>query len=141
MFPDYSHDTIWVAALAVGCTRSPAVSWNPGRSHTGGFPVQVNPGNPTALSSPVYDHISGNVFVGDYGGFFYRVSSAGVVTKSAQIDFGAGLVAGPIVDSTAGKVYVFLFQRRQHVLHGTRPCSAVYLFATNFGAGKSGTES
>ncbi len=140
-FPDYSHDTIWVGG-AFGWLHkiTGGFAGTPAEVRTGGFPVQVNPGNPTPLSSPVYDHISTNVFVGDYGGFFYRVSSTGVVTKSAKIDFGAGLVAGPVVDSTAGKAYVFSSSDGSTSCTGFVPCSAVYLFATNFGAGTSGTE-
>ena len=135
-FPDYSHDTIWVGG-AFGWLHkiTGGFAGTPAEVRTGGFPVQVNPGNPTILSSPVYDRTSTNVFVGDYGGFLYRVSSTGAVTKSAQIDFGAGLVAGPVVDSTAGKVYVFSSSDGSTSCTGFVPCSAVYLFATNFGPG------
>jgi len=140
-FPDYSHDTIWVGGARGWLHKiTGGFAGTPTEVHTGGFPVQVNPGNPTSLSSPVYDHTSTNVFVGDYGGFFYRVSSTGVVTKSAQIDFGAGLVAGPVVDSTAGKVYVFSSSDGSTSCTGFVPCSAVFLFSTNFGPVTSGTE-
>src|ERR1700688_3399871 len=95
-FPDYNHDVLWVGgALGRLHKISGAFLGTPGEVTTGGFPVQVNTGN--ALSSPVYDRTSTNVFVGDYGGFFYRVSSTGVVTSSGQIDYGTGLVAGPVV--------------------------------------------
>ena len=140
-FPDYSHDTIWVGGVRGWLHKiTGGFAGTPTEVRTGGFPVQLNPGNPTALASPVYDHISTNVFVGDYGGFLYRVSSTGVVTQSAQIDFGAGLVAGPVVDSTAGKVYAFSSSDGSTSCTGFIPCSAVYLFATNFGSGTSGTE-
>jgi hypothetical protein len=100
----------------------------------------MNPGNPTALSNPVHDNSTDNVFVGDYGGFLYRVSSTGVVTRSGQVDFGTGLVAGPIVDSTAGKVYIFSSSDgTTNCSAGTQPCTAVYLFGTGFGAGTTGT--
>ena len=86
----------------------------PSEVKTGGWPVQVNPSAPTALSSPVYDSVTGNVFVADNGGFLYRVnSSTAAVTTSGQLDFsdefdgGPGIVEGPILDHTAGVVYVF----------------------------------
>ena len=60
----------------------------PSEVKTGGWPVLVNPSAPTALSSPVYDSVTGNVFVADNGGFLYRVnSSTAAVTTSGQLDF------------------------------------------------------
>jgi len=141
VFPDYSNDGIWVGGAGGWLHRFTGVfRGTPTRVTTGGFPTQVNPGNPAALSNPVHDSASGNVFVGDYGGFLYRVSSTGVVTASGKVDFGAGLVAGPIVDSTAGKVYVFSSSDGTTNCPGTTPCSAVYLFGTGFAAGNTGTK-
>ncbi len=141
VFPDYTNDVIWVGG-AVGWLQkfTGVFRGTPTRVTSGGFPVQVNPGNPAALSNPVHDSASSNVFVGDYGGFLYRVSSTGVVTASGKVDFGAGLVAGPIVDSTAGKVYVFSSSDGTTNCPGTTPCSAVYLFGTGFLAGNTGTK-
>jgi len=140
-FPDYSHDVLWVGG-ALGWLHqiSGAFLGTPGEVTTGGFPVQVNPADPTSLSSPVHDRTSGNVFVGDYGGFFYQVTSAGVVTKSGQIDHGTGVVAGPVVDSTAEKIYVFSSSDGStSCAAGTLPCSAVFQFAPGFAAGSTGT--
>ena len=129
------------AARSAGFTRSlAALPAPPPKSGPAASPSRSTPATPRRLSSPVYDHTSTNVFVGDYGGFFYRVSSTAAVTKSAQIDFGAGLVAGPVVDSTAGKVYVFSSSDGSTSCTGFIPCSAVYLFATSFGPVTSGTE-
>ena len=139
-FPDYSHDVLWVGG-ALGWLHkiSGAFLGTPGEVTTGGFPVQVNTGN--ALSSPVYDSTSGNVFVGDYGGIFYRVSSTGAVTASGQVDHGTGLVAGPVVDSTADKIYVFSSSDGSTTCAaGTAPCSAVFEFVPTFGGGTTGTE-
>jgi len=142
VFPDYSRDIIWVGGGRGWLQKITGVfGGTPTRVTTGGFPVQMKPLNPTALSSPVYDTASDSVFVGDYGGFFYRVSSTGVVTASGQVDFGTGLVAGPIVDSTAGRVYVF--SSADNTLNcggGTQPCSAVYRFITTFAAGATGAK-
>jgi hypothetical protein len=138
VFPDYTHDILWVGAATGWLHKiTGAFRGTPAEATTGGFPVHMNSGNP--LSSPVYDQTSTNVFVGDYGGFFYRVSSTGVVTKSGQVDHGTGLVAGPIVDSTAGKVYVFSSSDGGATCAGG-PCSAVYLFTTAFAANSTGTE-
>ncbi len=88
----------------------------------------------------MHDLVSGNLLVGDYGGYFYRVSATtGAVTQSGQVDHGTGLVAGPIVDSTAGKVYVFSSSDGSTACAGG-PCSAVYLFSTSFVGGTTGQE-
>jgi hypothetical protein len=140
VFPDYTHDILWVGGATGWLYQfSGAFRGTPAEVTTGGFPVQVSSSNPNTLSSPVYDQTSTNVFVGDYGGFFYRVSSTGVVTKSGQVDHGTGLVAGPIVDSTAGKVYVFSSSDGGTGCAGG-PCSAVYLFTTAFAANTTGTK-
>jgi hypothetical protein len=142
VFPDYNSDTIWVGG-AVGWLHkiTGAFHGTPAEATTGGFPVQVNPSSPNSLSSPVYDTGSTNVFVGDLGGFLYRVSPAGVVTASAQIDHGTGIISGPIVDVTSGKVYVFSSSDgTSNCVSGTQPCTAVFQFPTNFAATSSGTE-
>jgi hypothetical protein len=140
VFPDYTNDVIWVGGARGWLHKITGVfRGTPAEATTGGFPAQMNSGNPNALSSPVYDPTSGNVFVGDYGGFLYRVSSTGVITKSGQVDHGTGLVAGPIVDSTAGRVYVFSSDDNIKACTGnTVPCAAVYLFKTTFASGGLG---
>jgi hypothetical protein len=141
VFPDYTNDTIWVGGELGWLHKITGVfRGSPAEVTTGGFPVQVNPTNPNSLSSPVYDGTSGNVFVGDYGGFFYRVSATGVVTASGKVDHGAGLVAGPIVDSTAEKIYVFSSSDGSTTCTGGVPCSAVFELAPTFAADSTGSE-
>jgi hypothetical protein len=142
VFYDYTGDTIWVGdsrnwlhrfnpIFAAGST--PAEVGSP-------WPVQLFPTDATALASPVYDHGSGNVFVGDAGGYFYSVSAAtGAVTKSSQLDHGTGIVAGPLVDSTAEVAYVFSSNDGSTACAGG-PCAAVYRFAAGFAAGSAGAE-
>ncbi len=142
VFYDYTGDTIWVGdnrnwlhrfnpVFAAGST--PAEVGSP-------WPVQLNPGDATALASPVYDHGSKNVFVGDAGGYFYSISAAtGAVTKSSQLDHGTGIVAGPLVDSTAEVAYVFSSNDGSTACAGG-PCAGVYRFAAGFAAGSAGTE-
>jgi hypothetical protein len=140
VFPDYSHDTIWVGGALGWLHKITGVfRGTPAHVNTGGFPVRVR--NTTFTSSPVHDSASDSVFIGDASGFLYRVTNASppVVTASARIDFGAGLIAGPIVDSTSGKVYVFASSDGTTNCAGA-PCAAVYAFGTSFGAGTTGTK-
>jgi hypothetical protein len=103
------------------------------------WPVEMNAGGPLPLASPVYDHGSSSVFVGDQGGFFYEVSATtAAVTKSAQLDFGTGIVAGPLVDSSAGVAYVFSSSDGSTACAGAQPCAKVYQFASGFTGGTSG---
>ena len=140
VFPDYDNDIIWVGGSGGWLHKITGVfvSGTPNEVTTGGFPVQMKPANPTALDSPVFDTGSGNVFVGDAGGFLYRVSPTGVVTASGRLDFGVGLVDGPIVDGTVGKAYVFASSDGTTNCAGASPCAAVHQFATNFAAGTTG---
>jgi hypothetical protein len=143
-FPDYNHDILWVGG-AFGWLHkiTGAFLGTPGEVILGGYPVQVNTGN--SLSSPVWDRTSGNVYVGDYGGFFYQVTTASppVVTASGQIDHGTGIVAGPVIDSTKDKIYIFSSSDGSTacpVAAPTLPCSAVFEFAPGFAAGSKGAE-
>ena len=145
VFYDYGHDVAWVGGDSGWLHKiAPAFKGTaliaPTEVTTGGFPVQVNAGA-TALSSPVYDSGSNNVFVGDLGGFLYRVDSTGVVTQSGQLDAGVGLVSGPIVDSTAGLVYAFASNNGTiNCAAHTAPCSSVYVFPVNFVGGSIATD-
>ncbi len=141
-FVAYTADTLWVGGALGWLHKITGVfRGTPAEVKTGGFPVQVQPGNPTSLSSPVYDYNSTNVFVGDYGGYFYRVnSSTGAVTKSLQVDFGTGIVAGPLVDSTSELVYVFVSSDGTTTTAcSDGPCSAVIQFKSTFAANTKGT--
>ena len=142
VFYDYAHDIGWVGGARGWLHKITGMFKGiPTEVNTGGFPVQVNPGNPTTLSSPVYDSPSGNVFVGDIGGFLYKVSATNAaVTQSAQLDFGTGIVEGPVVDSTNGFVYVFSSSDGSSACTGGVACSAVYQLTTGFTAGATGRE-
>jgi hypothetical protein len=143
VFYDYTGDTIWVGDSRNWLHRfSPIFAAGSTPAEVGSpWPVQLFPTDATALASPVYDHGSGNVFVGDAGGFFYSVSaSTAAVTKSSQLDHGTGIVAGPLVDSTAEVAYVFSSNDGSTTCAGATPCAAVYRFAASFTAGTAGTE-
>jgi len=142
VFYDYGGDVAWVGGASGWLHKiAPVFNGVPTEVTTGGFPVQVNPGSPTALSSPVYDSGSGNVFVGDLGGFFYQVGPTATVVKSGQLDAGAGLVSGPLLDSTAEQMFIFASNNTRHnCAAGTLPCASVYQFPINFPAGTIETD-
>jgi hypothetical protein len=145
VYVDYKSDTGWVGGASGWLHKiTPMFNGQPAEVHSGGFPVQVNAAGvngPNPLSSPVYDRTSGNVFVGDYGGYLYRVSATGGVTNSGQLDFGTGIVDSPEVDSTAGLVYVFASSDGSSGCSaGLTACAAVYQLPTTFLAGDFGFE-
>jgi hypothetical protein len=143
IFYDYDTDTAYVGDDSGWLHMFNPVFLGPGdpAEVKTNWPVQVNPGAPTALASPTYDSVSGNVFVTDKGGFLYAVNSTGGVTISGQLDVsngddaGPGIVQGPIVDSTTGLVYVFATSDGKGDCAGGLDCSAVYAASTTFAAG------
>jgi hypothetical protein len=150
VFYDYSNDAAYVGDDAGLLHKfTPVFNGVPAEVRTGGWPVQVS-ATPTALNSPVHDFASGNVFVTDNGGFLYLVnSSTAAVTASGQLDFssafdgGPGIVQGPIVDSTAGKVYVFAPSDGSGgcpIGIGGADCTAVFQLTTSFALGDLGSE-
>jgi hypothetical protein len=130
VFPDYTNDIIWVGGAFNWLHKITGVfRGTPAAVTTGGFPVQLSSGSSNPLSSPVFDYASNYVFVGDYGGYFYRVNaSTAAVTASAELDFGVGIVAGPVVDATSGLVYVFVSSDGSTTCTGSSPCTAVFQF-------------
>ena len=148
VFYYYSGDTAYVGDDAGWLHQiNPVFNGVPAEAGTGGWPVQVNPGAATALTSPVYDQVSGFAFVTDVGGFLYRVGpiTAAVATASGQLDVsfsegGGGIVQGPIVDSTAELVYVFASSDGSGSCTGGADCTAVYQLAADFAGNDFGSE-
>src|SRR5579863_5171356 len=145
VFYDYVGDTAWVGDSRGWLHQfTPFFPGTPAEIRTSTapvWPVQVNPLGPLPRASPVHDHVSGNVFVGDAGGFLYSVSaSTGVVTQSEELDFGNGITDGPIVDSGNGLVYVFASSDGSGACAGGTDCTAVYELSTGFAAGDLGSE-
>src|SRR5271157_1316134 len=146
VFYDYVGDTAWVGDASGWLHQfTPVFSAAPAEIRTAPWPVQVNTTTPTALTSPVHDHVSGNVFVEDRGGFLYAVSAAsGAVTTSGRLEFApaADIVGGLVVDPVAQKVYVFASSDGSTTTVGCTPaaCSAVYELATTFAGGTTGAE-
>lgn len=137
VFYDYGNDIGWVGDAGGWLHKITGVfNGIPTEVRNVLFPVQVNVSSPTTLSSPVYDSASHNVFVGDLGGILYLVdSTTAAVTPSNRLDFGTGIVEGPIVDSTTGRVYVFASSDgTTNCAGGTTACAAVYQLSTSSGA-------
>ena len=149
VFYDYSSDTAYVGDDGGWLHQfNPVFKGVPAEVRSAGWPVQVNPITPTALTSPVFDFTSGRVFVADNGGFLYRVgpntafvaTSSGPLDVSSSLDSGPGIIQGPIVDSTAQVVYVFAASDGSGGCVGGSDCSAVYELPTNFPSGSIGGE-
>jgi hypothetical protein len=148
VFYDYSNDTAYVGDDGGWLHKfNPVFNGIPAEVRNAGWPVQLNPTTPTALTSPVYDAASGRVFVADVGGFLYRVgpNTALVATTSGPLDVsssegGAGIVQGPIVDSTSEVVYVFASSDGSGTCAGGADCTAVYQLPVNFADGDTGSE-
>jgi hypothetical protein len=86
----------------------------PTETTTNGWPVTLTTTTPavtaTALTSPVYDPVSGLVFVGNAGGFLLSVTTTGtpaVTAANRSVCGTAGFVDSPVLDSTTSFVYVF----------------------------------
>jgi hypothetical protein len=142
-FYDYTNDALYVGDdngslhkfQPVFRTAIPAEVGSP-------WPVSVASG--LKLSSPVYDGVGGKVFVGSgFNGssgtqlFAINALTGVIAGTSSQLGKGNGIAAGPIVDSSAGQVYVFVGTDNGAsacFLSGTS-CSAVYEFPTNFSSG------
>ena len=149
-FYDYGSDTLYVGDASGGLHK-----FHPVFNGTSGTPP-VEIGTPfaavssTALTSPVYDAVSGKVFVGDASGFVYSVNSSGAVTKSVQVATSPGIVDGPLVDSSAGRVYAFVpsdlnGSTMQSACNGSSQgalaCNGVIQFPAAFTAATDYTES
>ena len=140
-FYDYANDVLYAGDDGGTLHRFTPVftTGTPSEVTTGGWPVAVAPG--LKLNSPVYDHVTGRVFVGSgFSGsgsqLFGVVGATGVVAgTSSSLGKGVGIASGTLVDSSAGKVFVFVGNDGTISGCSGGPCSAVYQFATNFTSG------
>jgi hypothetical protein len=138
-FYDYFND-----ALYVGDNNGSLHKFQP--VFTTGTPTEVATGWPVTLasglklSSPVYDSVTGRAFVGSAwngttGSKLYAVNSStgAIAATSAALGKGNGIASGPILDSTAGKLYVFLGADNSPsgTCLGGGPCSGVYQFTAS----------
>jgi len=142
-FYDYGNDALYVGDDSGYLHKfTPVFSGVPLEVTTGGWPLKVNSSAPTALTNPVLDSVTGNVFVEDKGGYLYRVNSTGAATPtqsglldhSTALDTGPGMVQGPIVDSSARLVYVFATSDGSSGCTGGVDCTVIYEVSTSFAA-------
>jgi hypothetical protein len=126
---------------------------------TSGWPVQVSSATlGGALGSPVYDAITGLVFVGDYllnyastcepsatnsngsCGYLYSIAVGGpTVLQSHQLDYQYGIVDSPIVDPGTAQVYAFAGADNTTSC-SSGPCAGVVNLIEAFAAAAPGTE-
>jgi hypothetical protein len=117
-FYDYQHDALYVGDDASHLYKATPVFTGTAPTITS---LTLN-GTAFTLASPVYDAVSGCVFVGDSQGDLYKVNSGVAGSQCASGTFstnvtsevlgngaaGDGIFDAPLVDSTAGMVYVFV---------------------------------
>lgn len=137
-YPDYSGDAVYVGDDAGVLHKfTPIFRGGTPAEVTSGWPVTVAAG--LKLNSPVFDGASGRVFVGSgfngtTGAQLFAVTVSGLVTGiSSSLGKGSGIATGSLVDSSAGKVFVFVGNDGSASCAG--PCDAVYQFPTNFTTG------
>jgi hypothetical protein len=123
-FYDYTRDTLYVGDDANVLHKFTNVfgltGGTPSEVTTGGWPFTIDSAVTAALTSPVLDGTSGNIFVGDVNGTITYVretfSSAGSCGTGAPPCIGSttvtaiqahSLIDAPIVDSATQKVFVF----------------------------------
>jgi hypothetical protein len=139
-FVDYTHDTLYVGGGAGKLHQVTTVFTGTPTETTTTWPVTVTTG---ATGTPVYDVVSGYVYIGPSsplgGGIFKEIlASTGALTPSATLATPGSfeIPAAPVVDSTAGKVYVFVNDSSATVGGD----AAVYQLATGFASGSAGTQ-
>jgi len=122
---DYSSDTAYVGDDSGNLHKftglfagTPAEAGSP-------WPVSLSATN--KLSSPVYDNVTGNVILGDFGGVLYSVTASSE-TVNKTISVGDAIADAPLVDSSAGKLYAFV-TTSSDINPGD---NAVYELSTNF---------
>ena len=143
-FYDYAHDVAYVGDDSGKLHKfTPVFNGAPAEVVSSGahvWPAIVSSQASKILTAPVNDN--NEVFVGDSAGFLYSVNSttgsgSSGVTASGQLGSGTGIVDGPMLDSAAGTVYVFV---GASVVNPTK--SAVIVFnvsSGNIGSGTTGT--
>ena len=116
-FCDYNSDTIYVGDNDSALHKFTGVfTGTPAEVTTGGWPITVN--GTHNLTSPVFDSVSKNIFVGDDQGRLSYAKEVGSITGvcasgsvpclgTPNIALGGAIVDGPIVDPTAARVFFF----------------------------------
>jgi len=148
-FVDYANDVIYVGDNIGSLHKFTGVFNGTPAEVTAGWPIIINSNH--ALSSPVYDSVSGNIFVGDSSGrLSYVLDTSSTVgscsagsppclgASTQQVGGGAGsIVDGPILDGTSG--FVFAVNGTDTLNHGTiLQANTDLTSAVQFSIGRSG---
>jgi len=143
-FYDYAHDVAYVGDDSGMLHKfTPVFNGTPAEVLSSGadvWPAIVSSQASKILTGPVNDN--NVVFVGDSAGFLYSVNSttgsgSSGVTASGQVGSGTGIVDAPMLDSTAGTVYVFV---GASVADPTNSAVVVFNVSSgNVGSGATGT--
>ncbi len=138
-FYDYANDALYVGDDSGSLHKFQPVFGAGTPAEIGSpWPVSLAPG--LKLSSPVLDSVTGRVFVGSgwsgvFGSQLFAVnaSTGAIAATSSSLGKGNGIADGPIVDSSAGKVYVFVGADNSPsgTCFGGGPCSGVYQFTAS----------
>ena len=114
-FYNYTTDTLYVGDSSGKLHEFTGVfNGAPGEVVSAVAPVWPVTVSANKLTNPVLDSgTSGNIFVADSGGFLYGIkpSTAAIVMTSSKLTYASGtvgIVDGPMVDSAAQQVYVFV---------------------------------
>ena len=122
VFVDYTNDIGYVGDDNGKLHKiTPFFSGTPAEVTTGGWPVTVSSASTAILTPPVWDSVSGDIYIGDNensaGNLFYvrtSVSSSGSCSSGSPPCLGSttvsisnqqGLADAPVVDSTNGWIY------------------------------------
>ncbi len=120
---DYATDELYVAGATSSASELIKITGVFSGTTQTLATATLDSSSPGVPASPVYDPVSGCVFVGDSNGYLYSVNSGngssgsvcksasfGTVVASEQLAGGTseGIVDAPLVDSTAQTVYIFV---------------------------------
>ena len=115
-FYNYNTDTLYVGDNSSRVHKFTGVFNGTPAEVTTGWPIQVN--GTANLTSPVYDGVSGNIYVGDDTGLLSYIREVGSTVGACgsgsppclgsvnlQVGTGGAIVDAPIVDGSTGRVF------------------------------------
>jgi hypothetical protein len=121
-FYDYADDILYVGDNSGKLHKFTGVFLGNPAEVTASWPIAVSS---NVLTAPVYDSGTEHIFVADSEGFLYSYTTAGAaVMQSSQLAAtgSKGVVDAPLVDSSAGFVYVFVGDDESTNTTGTYNC-------------------
>jgi hypothetical protein len=129
-FYDYNDDVIYVGDDSGNLHQFTGVfNGSPAETVSAVAPIWPVVLNATyKVTSPVFDPVSGYVFVGNTDGILYAVNPTTATIHGTSTALGGAIMDGPLVDSSAGMVYVF-------VTINSADDNAVFQFSTTFTTG------